>query len=559
LNAWGWNLLARLRPRHERGVEKRRKFTKAAGSTQNREAGLSVPRIFQFEDFRLDADRRSLERAGHHLQLRPQAMEVLCYLAKNPGRTISKEELFQQIWPGIAVTDDSLVQCIHDIRDVLEDSGHRIVKTVPRRGYLFAGLITSEKSQDAPTAIGAHEAPADSVHDRPSIAILPFANLGGDPEQEYFSDGIVEDITTALSRSRAFFVIARNSSFTYKGKEIDIKQVGRELGVRYVLEGSVRKSGGRVRVTGQLIEALSGHHLWADRFDGDVADIFDMQDEIVTRVVGAIAPRLEKAEIDRARRGATDNLAAYDLYLRGLANWYRWTKEDNSKALQHFYAAIDKDPDYSTPYGLAASCYFFAKVNDWESSFDEKEIARLIDAAAEIGADDPIALAWAGHVHAFFFKDVERALWLTNRAVELDVNLATAWQRSGWVRGYAGDPDGAIESLNNAIRLDPLDPRVFLTHTAMAFAHFIAGRDDEAADWAAMALRLKPNWHPALRMALASNGMRGRDDEADRVLRAYLRMDPELSIAKICGFYPFSRDVDRQRLIIGLRKAGVPE
>jgi TolB-like protein len=519
---------------------------------------LSNAHILQFEKYTLDADRRLLVRDGRHLQLRPQAMEVLCYLAKNPGRPVSKEELFQEVWPGISVTDDSLVQCVGDIRDVLEDSDHRIVKTVPRRGYLFAGLIRREKRQDAPSAIGAREAPAHPVHDRPSIAVLPFANLGGDPEQDYFSDGIVEDITTALSRNRAFFVIARNSSFTYKGKEIDIKQVGRALGVRYVLEGSVRKSGGRVRVTGQLIEALSGHHLWADRFDGDVADIFDMQDQIVTRVVGAIAPRLEKAEIDRARHGTTDNLAAYDLYLRGLANWYRWTKEDNSKALQYFYAAIDKDPDYSTPYGLAASCYFFAKVNNWESSFDEKEIARLVDAAADIGADDPVALAWAGHIHAFFFKDVERAVWLTNRALELDVNLAAAWQRSGWVRGYAGDPDGAIESLNNAIRLDPLDPRAFLTQTAMAFAHFVAGRDDEAADWAAMALRLKPNWHPALRMALASNGMRGKADEAGRVLQTYLRIDPEVNIAKICGFYPFRREVDRQRLILGLRKAGVP-
>ena len=509
--------------------------------------------VLRFEKYTLDAGHRSLECEGRRLPLRPQAMEVLCYLAKNPGRPVSKEELFQEVWPGISVTDDLLVQCVGDIRDVLEDSDHRIVKTVPRRGYLFAGSITHDQRQDRP-----HDAPA-SVHDRPSIAILPFANLGGDPEQDYFSDGIVEDITTALSRNRAFFVIARNSSFTYKGKEIDIKQVGRELGVRYVLEGSVRKSGGRVRVTSQLIDALSGHHLWADRFDGDVADIFDMQDQIVTRVVGAIAPRLEKAEIDRAKRGATDDLAAYDLYLRGLADWYRWTKDDNSKALQHFYAAIDKDPDYSTPYGLAASCYFFAKVNNWELSFDEKEIARLIDAAADIGADDPVALAWAGHVHAFFFKDVERALWLTNRALELDVNLATGWQRSGWVRGYAGDADGAIESLNNAIRLDPLDPRAFLTQTAMAFAHFIAGRDDDAADCAATALRLKPNWHPALRMALASNGMRGHADEADRMLRAYLRSDPEVSVAKICGFYPFCREVDRQRLILGLRKAGVPD
>ncbi len=487
-------------------------------------------------------------------------MEVLCYLARNPGRTVSKEELFQEVWPGISVTDDSLVQCIHDIREVLEDGGHRIVKTVPRRGYLFAGLITRDRHQDPPTAIGPNrEAPTLPLPDRPSIAILPFSNLSGDPEQDYFSDGIVEDITTALSRNRAFFVIARNSSFTYKGSGIDIKRVGRELGVRYVLEGSVRKSGGRVRVTAQLIEAASGHHLWADRFDGDVADIFDLQDRIVTRVVGAIAPRLERAEIDRIKNAATDDLDAYDLYLRGLASWHQWTKEGNAKALQHFYAAIEKDRDYSTAYGLAASCHFFTKVNNWESNFDEKEIARLVDAATEIGANDPVALAWAGHVHAFFFKDVDRALWLTNRALDLDVNLATAWQRSGWVRGYAGDAEGAIESLNNVIRLDPLDPRVFMTQTAMAFAHFVGARYSEASEWAATALRLKPNLQPALRMALASNGMCGHADEAQRVLRAYLLIDPDVSIAKICGHYPFRRDVDRQQLIVGLRKAGVPE
>jgi len=224
---------------------------------------------------------------------------------------------------------------------------------------------------------------------------------------------------------------------------------------------------------------------------------------------GAIAPRLEKAEIDRVKHIATDDLAAYDLYLRGLAGWNRWTKEGNAEALQHFYGAIDKDRDYSTPYGLAASCHFFAKVNNWQSNFDEDEIARLIDKAAEIGLDDPMALCWAGHVDAFFFNDLERALLLINRALELDVNLAVAWQRSGWVRAYAGDPEGAIESLDNAIRLDPLDPRVFLTQTAMAFAHFIAGRDDAAADWAARALRLKPNWHPALRVALAANACAG--------------------------------------------------
>jgi TolB-like protein len=515
--------------------------------------------VLQFERFALDTDRRLLSRGGRHLALRPQAMEVLCYLAKNPARPVSKEELFHEIWRGIAVTDDALVQCIRDIRQVLEDSEHRIVKTVPRRGYLFAGF-----GQEQHRSLGAENGPdgrgtASPTPGRPSIAVLPFVNLSGDPEQDYFGDGIVEDITTALSRNRAFFVIARDSSFAYKGRGVETQQLGRELGVRYLLEGSIRKSARHVRVSAQLIEAASGHHLWADRFDGDLVDIFDMQDRIVTRVAGVIGPRVQKAEIDRVKNAPTDNLDAYDLYLRGLACWNRWLREENSKALQYFYAAIDKDRDYSTPYGLAAACHFLSKVNNWEADLDRKEIANLVDAAAEIGGDDPIALAWAGHVHAFFFKDVERALLLTNRALELDVNLAPAWLRSGWVRGYAGDADGAIASVNNAIQLDPLDPRAFMTRTAMAFAHFVGGRDEDAADWAAKALRLKPNLQPALRMAVASNGLRGHVDEARGALVAYLQIDPQVTIDKVCGFYPFRRALDRQRLIMGLRKAGMPE
>ena len=317
----------------------------------------------------------------------------------------------------------------------LGDNGEeqRLVKTLPRKGLRFVGTVREEH---AIAEASAHHAQRGSS-DKPSIAVLPFDNLSPDPEQDYFTDGIVEDITTALSRNRAFFVIARNSSFTYKGSHVATKQIARELGVRYVLEGSVRKSGSRVRVTGQLIEAESGHHLWADRFDGDVSNIFELQDQIVTRVVGAIAPQLEKAEIDRAKLGATGDLAAYDLYLRGLDSWNRWTKDENAKALRLFYAAIEKDPDFSTPYGLAASCYLLAKANGWESDFDETEIARLVDRAADIGTDDPVALCWAGHAHVYFFKDVERALLLVDRALELDVNLAIAWQRSGWVRGYA--------------------------------------------------------------------------------------------------------------------------
>jgi TolB-like protein len=394
---------------------------------------------------------------------------------------------------------------------------------------------------------------------KPSIAVLPFVNLSGDPEQDYFVDGIVEDLITALSRNRAFFVIARNSSFTYKGKSVDTKQVGRELDVRYVLEGSARRVGNRVRVNGQLIEAETGHHLWADRFDGDLIDILDLQDQLVTRVVGAIAPQLEKAEIERAKRELTSDPAAYDFYLRGLASWNRWSRADNAKALKLFYAAIDKDPEFATPYGLAASCYQFAKANGWQSEFDEAEISRLTERAVEVGNDDAVALCLAAHVRAFFFKEVDRALLLINRALELDVNLAVAWQRSGWVRGYAGDSEGAIQSLNKAMRLDPLDTRVFLTQSAMAFAHFVAGRDQEAAKWAAMALKTKPNWMPALRVAIASNAMKGRAGEAKAALQSYERIDPDVSIRKICEHYPFRRQKDKQRLVKALRKAGVRE
>jgi TolB-like protein len=512
---------------------------------------------FLFEECALDTERRELLRGTDLVAVEPQVFDLLVHLIRHRDRVVSKDDLLDSIWHGRAISESALFNRVNAARSAIGDTGERqrLIKTLPRRGLRFVGDVREECSSAEPST---HKASPRSS-DKPSIAVLPFLNLSGDAEQEYFVDGIVEDIITALSRNRAFFVIARNSSFTYKGKSVDTKHVARELGVRYVLEGSGRRSGDRVRVTGQLVEAESGRHLWADRFDGRTADIFDLQDQLVTSVVGAIAPQLEKAEMDRAKLAPTGDLAAYDLYLRGLASWNRWTKEENANALRLFNAAIVKDGDFSTPYGLAASCHLFAKANGWASRFDVERIAALVERAADIGMDDAVALCWAGHVHAYFFGDLDRALLLIDRALELDLNLAVAWQRSGWVRGYAGDSDGAIESLNKAIRLNPLDPRVFLTQSAMAFAHFIAGRDDEAARWATMALRIKPNWLPALRMMIASNAMQGQVEESERALHTYFGIDPKVSIGKICEYYPFRRDADRQRLIAGLRIAGVPD
>ncbi len=512
---------------------------------------------YYFEDCVLDTDRRELRRKSSLVAVEPQVFDLLVYLMRNRDRVVTKDDLLAAVWHGRIVSESALANRINAARGVIGDAGNlqRLIKTLPRKGVRFVGAVR----EDSGNAKVRPPDPPGSISEKPSIAVLPFLNLGCDPNSDYLIDGIVEDIITALSRNRGFFVIARNSSFTYKGGSVDVKQVARELGVRYILEGSIRVSADRMRVTGQLIEGVSGRHLWADKFDHTSGDPFELQDRLVERVVGAIAPQLEKAEMDRAKRDLTSNPAAYDLYLRGLASWNRWSRDDNANALKFFYAAIEKDPEFATPYGLAASCYQFAKANGWQSDFDREEIWRLTERAVELGNDDAVALCWGGHVRAFFFKEVDRALLLIDRALELDVNLATAWQRRGWVRGYAGDHEEAIRSLERATRLNPLDPRVFLTQSAMAFAHFIAGRDQEASDWAALAARVKPNWMPALRVAIAANAMLGRDAEARDGLQTYERLDPDVNIHKVCEHYPFRREQDKQRLIEALRRAGVRE
>ena len=314
--------------------------------------------------------------------------------------------------------------------------------------------------------------------DKPSIAVLPFENMSGDPEQEYFADGMVEEIITALSRMRWLFVIARNSSFTYKGRAVDVKQVGRELGVRYVLEGSVRKAANRVRITGQLIDASTGAHLWADRFDGGLEDIFDLQDQVTASVVGAIAPKLEQAEIERAKRKPTESLDAYDYYLRGMASFHQWTKEANNEALRLFYRAIELDPDFASAYGMAAWCYVWRKSNGWMTDRAQEiaEAARLARRAVELGKDDAVALAQGGHALAFVVGDLDGGAAFIDRALVLNPNLATAWLLSGWMRAYLGEPDVAIEHLARAMRLSPLDPILYQMQSGIAFAHFFAGR-----------------------------------------------------------------------------------
>jgi len=312
-------------------------------------------KIFQFAGQTLDVTRGSLRVADREIELRPKSFEVLRYLVENAGRLVTKEELIKAVWPNVIATEESLAHCVSEVRSAIGDGQHSIIKTVPSRGYRFAALVSRSESSSQMPGLEAHSGAdlrrALPQPDRPSIAVLPFQNMSGDAEQEYFADGVVEEIITALSRFSSLFVIARNSSFTYKGRSVDVKQVGRDLGVRYVLEGSVRKAAHRVRITGQLVDAANGAYLWADRFDGALEDVFELQDQVAASVVSAIAPKLEQAEIERAKRKPTENLVAYDYFLRGMENGYQNTQESVCEALLLFSRAIELDPISPPPTG----------------------------------------------------------------------------------------------------------------------------------------------------------------------------------------------------------------
>ena len=324
--------------------------------------------MYQFEGYTLDTNRCLLRSADREIELRPKSFEVLRYLVENADRLITKEELIKAIWPHVVVTDDSLTQCVSEARQAIGDGSQIIIKTVPRRGYRFTAPVSAlgvgwRPATGATSAPLPHEEPP--LGHRPSIAVLPFDNLSGDPQQDYFSDGIVEEIITALTRTSWLLVIARNSSFTYKGRAVDVKQVGRELGVHYVLEGSLRKSANRVRITCQLIDAANGMHIWADRYDGSLEDIFDLQDQVTANLVSAIARQLQRAAIERARRKPTENLSSYDYFLRGMASFHQWNAEASNDALRHFNKAIALDPEFATAYGMAAWCYVWRIVYGW--------------------------------------------------------------------------------------------------------------------------------------------------------------------------------------------------
>ena len=396
-----------------------------------------------------------------------------------------------------------------------------------------------------------------ALPDKPSIAVLPFQNMSGDPEQEYFADGMVEDIITALSRVKWFFVIARNSSFTYKGKHVDIRQVGRELGVRYVLEGSIRKSGNRVRITGQLIEAATGNHIWADKFEGGLEDIFELQDRITETVVAAIEPSLQLAEIRRSSVKPTVNLDAYDLYLRALSLQYLMTRESLDEALKFLNRAIALDPNYAFAKAFAAYIHGLREAHSWASADDISFAGQLAQEALNASGDEPTTIAFAAHALTRFRREFDVALAAMDRAVYLNPNSAQVLRRCAWVRIFVADADRAIDEFSRSVRLSPVDPEIGYSLSGIAYAYILKGDCLKALDFARRSSREMPRWLGTwVSVAVAAANL-GYKKEAEEAVQQILTLSPLYSMARRPNIF---RDLKSSKIFSdGLRLAGVPE
>jgi len=459
---------------------------------------------------------------------------------------------------GITVSEGVQVAARNRVAAAFEDQGEQRVKNIPDPVRAFR-VRAGSAPVSAPTVAAAP--PKLATPDKPSLAVLPFANMSGDAEQEYFADGMVEDIITALSRFRQLFVIARNSTFTYKGRAVDVRQVARELGVRYVLEGSVRKAGRRVRITGQLIDAASGAHLWAERFDGDLEDIFDVQDRITEGLVGAIEPQIRKAEIERSRRKRPENLDAYDLYLRALPHTYAFLPEDNRIALELLHQAIALDPGFAPALATAAWCYEQRLTRGWPTvrEDDASNAVRLARQAIATDTDDAAAIAAAGFVLVMVGRDFAAGLAAVRRAAALNPNNANVCLFAGWANNVGGDLDEALAHFERAERLSPSDPGLYLIVTGQAMAHLLSGRYAQASELAVKSAAFYASWDCTYWVLAAANGTLGRVDAAREAIVRLLSLSPGLTIARLATVFPLA-DPGRLALVQeGLLKAGLPE
>lgn len=527
--------------------------------------------IYQFGDCTLDTDRRELRRASAIIEIEPQVFDLLEFFIRQRDRVVSRDDVLEAVWNGRIVSESTLSSRINAARTAIGDDGvsQRLIRTLPRKGLRFVGEVREE--QEAPRI---EAAPADpdgqaegrwadtGVVDGPSIAVLPFTNMSGDTESDYFADGMAEEIITALSRCSGIFVIARNSSFIYKGRAVDVRQVGRELGVGYVLEGSVRRSDDRLRITAQLIEAAAGTHLWADRFDGNLTDVFELQDRIAETAAAIIEPRLRLAEEEWVRRKPPKSLDAYDLWMRALSHAGQFTRESMAAALRCLDQALEIDPSYAPAMASFAYYHSHCHFQGWMTQPDDKRdrAIRLANDAVDLARTDANVLWQSAFAVWTLERDGPRALDLFRRSLQINPNSAIALGMAGWVEAANGNPAEGRKLLGKSLRLSPRHPRGWFISTGMAIACLSDSKFQEAATWCEKALAENPRFGVALRVFAVALVNDGQLDRAKKMVAEALKLEPHLTLSGLRTRIPLRQaapilDLYRE----SLKKAGLPE
>ena len=522
---------------------------------------------FLFTNHMLDTNRRELRRGSEAVAVEPQVFDLLVHLVENRDRVVSKDDLIASVWGGRIVSDSTLTSRINAARKAVGDSGNeqKLIRTIARKGLRFVGAVQAQTDGAEPAPAGGRPAddgrepprPALPLPDRPAIAVLPFTNMTGDSGQEYFSDGISEDIITALSKLRWFFVIARNSSFVYKDKPVHMKQIAAELGVGYVVEGSVRRGGDRVRITAQLNDVATGSHLWAERYDRELADVFAVQDEITEAIVAAIEPQLYAAENFRAQRKPPDSLDAWDLVMRALSHYWRVTRQDNVVAQALLEKATAIDPAYGQALGLLATSHTFGGHMGWEDMAMAAPVAeRAAHAALLADGEDAWAHLALGSVY-LFARRFGDSLAEFETALRLNPNFSLAQGYYGLTLSYAGRWEEASLAAGRALRLSPRDPFAAIYNGIASYAHYVGRNYEEAMRLARDGIRLRGDFVGAHRVLTAAAGMAGATEVAAAALVELRRAQPNISLAWITEHMPIKEDAERAHYLEGFRRAGL--
>lgn len=517
-----------------------------------------------FNDFVLDTNLRELRRAGTLVDVEPQVFDLLAHLIKNRDRVISKDDVLEVVWGGRIVSDSALANRLNAARIAVGDTGTQknLIRTLPRKGFRFVGAVTEEGRLPIPAGSTQSTVPSKSLilPEQPSLVVLPFTDMSAEQNEGHFADGITEDLITGLARIRWLFVIARNSAFVFKHRDVDVKQVSRELGVRYVLEGSVRRSGRRIRISAQLIDATTGVHHWAERYDRDAGEVFSIQDEITNSVAAAVEPQLLAAEGTRASLLPPADLGAWELVARAQSRFWRLTKADNDAAIENLRQAIEISPDYAAAHALLGFCLVFAAHMGWVDPDQSLESGRkLAERAIVLDDRNPWGHSALGYA-AMMQRHTDESIGAFRQAV--DLNPSSAFAHCGLSHGFAfaGRSREAIEHGEMAIRLSPLDPEKTRFLGGIAIAHYTARRFDEAAHCTAEQMRLRPGFQGGQRLRCASLAQSGRIDEA-RAMMAVVRRHhhPTLTIDWVRRYVPYQTPELIDLFVDGLRKAGLDD